>query len=73
MILGAFPSNQTVFEYVSNTIVSSVGGSIYQGTFTYFGTHLQVESIGEPVVDPVTGLSTAIIYDGLLGDFTWYL
>lgn len=70
LILGAFPSNQTVFEYVSNTIVSSVGGSIYQGTFTYFGTRLQVESIGEPVVDPVTGLSTAIIYDGLLGDFT---
>lgn len=61
IVLGAFSSNETVKDYVDNAISSSISGSSYQGTFTYFGTQAQVESaVGAKAGD------TAIVYVGSL-------
>lgn len=59
IILGSFSSNETVKGYVDNLVNSSITGSSYQGTFTYFGTQTQVES----VPDAKAG-DTAIVYVG---------
>lgn len=63
IVLGAFSSNETVKDYVDNAISSIISGSFYQGTFTYFGTQVQIESVsGAKAGD------TAIAYVGPIDD-----
>lgn len=60
--LGTF-SNMTVRDYIDTAISSSISGSSYQGTFTYFGSREQVESL----TDAKAG-DTAIVYVGSISN-----
>lgn len=63
IVLGAFTSGQTVKDYIDAQINANISGSSYQGTFTYFGTQAEVESVSGAVDG-----NTAIVYEGTLTD-----
>ena len=57
--LGVFSPFTTVREYIDTAIISNIGGSSYQGTFTFFGTIAMVEMASEAQDGDI-----AIAFDG---------